>query len=109
MRICRVSDLQPGRAAGFEIDTPRGPLAILLLHQDGLIRAFENRCPHTGVGLDWNPGEFMDITGTLLQCATHGALFRPVDGHCIAGPCRGQALRPIRVTLIGEEVHLGSD
>ncbi len=106
MRICAIGDLPPGRAAGFELVTPQGPLPILLLRQGDGVRAFENRCPHTGIGLDWNPGEFMDVTGTLLQCATHGALFRPADGYCIAGPCRGRSLQAVGITLIGDQVHL---
>ena len=41
------------------------------ISQGERIHAFENRCPHTGIGLDWNPGEFMDITGTLVDKEIH--------------------------------------
>ncbi|MEE8263379.1 MAG: Rieske (2Fe-2S) protein, partial [Gammaproteobacteria bacterium] len=40
----------------------------------------------------WVPDQFLDETGNLLQCATHGALFRIEDGFCVAGPCTGASL-----------------
>lgn len=55
-------------------------------------RAYLNRCPHMGVELNWVPGRFMDLDKLFLQCSTHGALFKPQDGECIAGPCQGDAL-----------------
>jgi nitrite reductase/ring-hydroxylating ferredoxin subunit len=30
-----------------------------------------------------------------LVCATHGALYQPDSGLCIAGPCRGARLKAI--------------
>ena len=59
--------------------------------------AFVNRCPHQGTELDWQPGEFFEETGLYLVCSTHGALFRPDSGFCIAGPCRGASLEPLPV------------
>ena len=63
----------------------------------GAVRAFVNRCPHAGTELDWNPGEFFDETQLYLMCATHGALFEPGNGYCVAGPCRGASLEPLAV------------
>jgi nitrite reductase/ring-hydroxylating ferredoxin subunit len=33
------------------------------------------------------------VDGHHLQCATHGALFDPLSGVCISGPCAGDALQ----------------
>jgi len=38
----------------------------------------------------------------LIQCATHGALFRIRDGYCVAGPCAGQGLIPLEVKVEAE-------
>lgn len=70
------------------------------LHND--IFCYHNICPHTGVNLDWVPDQFLDITGELIQCATHGALFRIEDGYCISGPCAGQNLIPLKVKVEGD-------
>jgi nitrite reductase/ring-hydroxylating ferredoxin subunit len=48
--------------------------------------------------MDWRPGQFFDESGRWLMCATHGALFEPSNGHCVAGPCVGKALIPILCT-----------
>jgi protease-4 len=32
-----------------------------------------------------------------LACSTHGAIFEPDTGKCVAGPCRGASLEPMQV------------
>ena len=59
--------------------------------------AYVNRCNHVQVELDGAPGEFFDIWGAHLICATHGALYDPVTGACRGGPCRGGGLEPLTV------------
>lgn len=68
------------------------PLTGFLFLDGNTPRAYVNKCPHMGVELNWMPGRFMDIDNLFLQCSTHGALFKPDDGECIAGPCQGDAL-----------------
>ena len=58
------------------------------------LRVFHNRCPHLGIPLEWEPDQFMDRDTDLIRCATHGALFDPDNGLCLAGPCRGDQLTP---------------
>ena len=64
-------------------------------------RAYVNRCPHMGIELNWVPGRFMDTDNLFLQCSTHGALFKPRDGECIAGPCQGDALTALDIREAG--------
>lgn len=66
--------------------------SIIALRREGLLRMFLNRCPHRGIELDWVPGKFLAVDGYHLQCATHGALFDPLSGQCISGPCAGDGL-----------------
>ena len=63
------------------------------------VTAFVNSCPHTGVSLNWSPHQFLDVEGEFIQCSLHGALFRLDDGYCVRGPCVGQSLHALRVTL----------
>lgn len=63
----------------------------------GKVSAFVNRCPHLGTELDWQPGEFYEEGGLYLVCSTHGALFEPGSGYCVAGPCRGASLERLQV------------
>ncbi len=66
--------------------------------------AFSNRCAHIGVSLDWDDNRFFTEDGDLLICSTHGALFRPMDGFCVAGPCQGDSLRAFSLTVSGDDL-----
>jgi nitrite reductase/ring-hydroxylating ferredoxin subunit len=63
----------------------------------GIVHAYVNICPHAGTELDWHPGEFFEESGLYLVCSTHGALFEPGSGRCVAGPCRGGQLEPLAI------------
>lgn len=41
----------------------------------------------------------MDLDNCFIHCATHGALFTPESGDCIAGPCEGDRLVPVEVRV----------
>ncbi len=73
--------------------------AIFVVRHGGRVVAYENSCPHTGSPLDWRPGGFFDVAKEHILCATHGALFRIEDGYCLAGPCAGQSLKPVAITI----------
>ncbi|QDH69232.1 Rieske (2Fe-2S) protein [Marilutibacter alkalisoli] len=73
--------------------------SLLLLRDGDAVRAWLNICPHAGRRLDWAPGQFLRSKDGLLVCAAHGASFELEKGECVAGPCRGDALRPVAVEV----------
>jgi nitrite reductase/ring-hydroxylating ferredoxin subunit len=95
--ICAASALEDGgRGVRFAL-AEGGPERGFVVRHGGRIAAYVNECPHVGTELDWEPGEFFDFARIYLVCSTHGALFTPMEGHCIAGPCRGASLKRIAV------------
>lgn len=68
---------------------------IALRLGDGTPVAYRNACPHMGIELDWEAARLLSRDGKWLRCTGHGALFRPEDGFCVAGPCRGDRLQAI--------------
>jgi len=84
-----LAKLQDGACTRVELDDGN---SLIALRRGGVLRLFRNRCPHRGIELDWLPGAFLAVDGHHLQCATHGALFDPLSGICISGPCSGEAL-----------------
>ncbi len=56
---------------------------------EGQVHAYLNRCTHVAMELDWQPNQIFDDTGQWLLCASHGAAYRPDDGSCAGGPCKG--------------------
>ena len=84
-----------------------GDAESLILYRDGqLVRAWLNVCPHAGRRLDWAPGKFLKSKEGHLVCAAHGASFELDRGDCVAGPCRGDALRAVQVQVRDGEVWL---
>ena len=85
----------------------KGDAESLILYRDGQqVRAWLNVCPHAGRRLDWAPGKFLKSREGHLVCAVHGATFELVNGNCIAGPCRGDALRSVAVEVRDGQVVL---
>lgn len=82
------------------------PLTGFAFLDNGTPRAYLNLCPHLGIELNWLPGRFMDTENLFIQCSTHGALFKPGNGECIAGPCQGDALTPLKIRLQNGEVQV---
>lgn len=80
--------------------------SLILYRQGDTVRAWLNICPHAGRRLDWAPGQFLKSREGLLVCAAHGASFELAHGECVAGPCRGEALRAVAVEVRDGEVWL---
>ncbi|WP_374765116.1 Rieske (2Fe-2S) protein [Yunchengibacter salinarum] len=97
--LCHLSDLPDhgGRALAFR-DHGGAELRLLVQRLNGTIRVFENRCPHVGTPLNLFGERFLNSDGTALICRTHGALFDPLSGRCVQGPCKGDFLREVAVT-----------
>ena len=104
--LCRLQDLTQQKSRGFTVPTGKGELQVLVIRHAGEIYGYLNRCPHTGVSLDWMPDQFLDQTGEFIQCSTHGAQFRIADGLCVYGPCSGDALTPVTLLIQQDEIFL---
>jgi nitrite reductase/ring-hydroxylating ferredoxin subunit len=84
-----------------------GDAESIILHRRGAqLRAWLNVCPHAGRRLDWAPGQFLKSREGQLVCAAHGATFELDGGLCVAGPCRGDALRTVPVEVRDGQVWL---
>ena len=97
--LCRLEEIPDGAAKGFDLGAGDEPLEIFLVRDGPRVFAYLNVCPHTGSPLDWQPDDFLSEDGSHIMCHTHGALFEIADGFCIAGPCAGDQLRPVAVSL----------
>ncbi|MEA1606190.1 Rieske (2Fe-2S) protein [Pseudomonas spirodelae] len=93
LRLCAPDELAEGQSRGFELAEEK----LLAVRKDGQLYAYRNRCPHRGISLEWLPDQFLDASASLIQCATHGALFLIESGECVAGPCAGQALQALAI------------
>jgi nitrite reductase/ring-hydroxylating ferredoxin subunit len=109
-RICDSGALVEGGAAvRFTVRRAQQPLPAFVVRYRGVVHAYVNRCAHRGVELDWEPGKVFDAEGRYLLCATHGAMYEPENGKCIAGPCRGGMLVNVPVSETDGTICLASN
>ena len=105
--ICSGADLTDGGpGVRFEVVVAKGVEPGFVVRFRGRAHAYLNRCGHTPMELDWKPGEFFDLTGLYLICATHGALFDPATGACLGGRCNGRGLDAVRIVEENGGVYL---
>ncbi len=93
--VCGSDELLDGeQGVRFEWTRDDGlpPEPAFVIRYAGTAHAYLNRCGHVPIELDWLEGSFFDTQATYLVCATHGALYAPESGHCMAGPCAGRGL-----------------
>ena len=99
--LCALGDIREPGSRGFELDcNGKEAVRLFVVRKDGVLAAYRNRCPHTGAPLEWLPDQFLDMDDGFIQCAIHGALFRPEDGYCLRGPCVGASLESLELEVV---------
>lgn len=106
-KICKLTEIDDGDARGFDITLENESVAIICFRQGQQVFAYKNSCPHTGVNLEWLPDKFLDDSRKYFVCSTHGALFQLEDGYCVTGPCHGESLTPLVVSVEAGELLCG--
>lgn len=107
LRLCALDDLPDPGAHGFVFEPADGawnPFRGFVMRRGEAVQGFVDSCPHTGAPLSHDPARYLTRKGDYIVCWNHGALFRPDDGVCVAGPCVKRALRPWAVRVEGGEV-----
>ncbi|WP_455379775.1 Rieske (2Fe-2S) protein [Acidihalobacter prosperus] len=107
--VITLQDLPEPGSTTVEITVRDRKHSIILVRHAAQIYGYLNQCPHRGTPLDWMPGNVLDKDRRYIICATHGALFRIHDGHCIAGPCLGEGLIPIPLKVDGGTVYIDQE
>jgi nitrite reductase/ring-hydroxylating ferredoxin subunit len=97
--LCPLADIPEPGARGFNFRAGEAIFAGFVVRAAGEVRGYVDRCPHAGFPLALFGDRYLTREGDLVICATHGALFRPLDGVCVGGPCAGERLAtwPVRV------------
>jgi nitrite reductase/ring-hydroxylating ferredoxin subunit len=107
--ICGVNDIPSQRARGFQLmrlggDGTQHPWSIVVVRWGRQVFGYVNKCPHNQVNLDWERNQFLDPNGIRLMCGKHGALFELGTGMCVEGPCKGQGLTPVPLTVLDGDI-----
>lgn len=103
--LCRLDEIPDGEARGFAAP-PGGFTGLFAIRRGARVFAYVNSCPHIGLPLEPVPNRFLDRKKELIVCAAHGARFRVEDGECVSGPCLGDVLEAVPVTLLDGAVYV---
>jgi nitrite reductase/ring-hydroxylating ferredoxin subunit len=107
--VCRLDELPDPGSRAFAMGGGDWPLRGFVVRRTDRVFAYVNRCPHAGHPLNWQPDKFLTPDDSLILCRSHGALFEIATGTCVAGPCAGQSLKSIDVTIASGYVLLTED
>ena len=102
--VCHLDELDDPDSRGLTLSVNKRVFDLFNVRQGSQVFAYRNSCPHTGGPLDWLPNQFLSLDGDYIQCATHAALFRLDNGHCVSGPCAGDRLTSVDVVVEAGEI-----
>lgn len=95
-----------GKAASFPVPFWGEDAMGFAVRFNGKVYGYLNRCAHVPVALDWQEGEFFDLSRQYLICATHGAHYEPETGFCVLGPCSGKQLQKLKIVERDGNIYL---
>ena len=98
--LCALADLADPGTRGFRYRAGDKLFAGFVVRIGDEVRGYVDSCPHAGWPLSSLDERYLTRDGRHVLCAGHGALFRPLDGACVAGPCTGERLTPWPVAVV---------
>ncbi|MBI3880788.1 MAG: Rieske 2Fe-2S domain-containing protein [Verrucomicrobia bacterium] len=99
LRVIAAKELKNGSTVKFEFQRGGVQREGFVVRFKGKLAAFENVCRHIPIALDAAGGEFFGTDGKHFVCQTHGAVYEPLTGLCVRGPCEGASLKRIEVEV----------
>jgi nitrite reductase/ring-hydroxylating ferredoxin subunit len=102
LRLCALADIPEGGSKSFTLPERK----LFAVKQRGKVYLYQNSCPHLGIPLEWVEDQFLDSSGSMIQCANHGALFVITSGKCVSGPCSGRTLNTIKYSLEAGDIYI---
>ena len=107
IKIARAADVAEGKTVKFSFQRGNArPTDGFLARFQGKLVAYENRCRHLPVSLDFHDGRFFSTDGQHFVCQNHNATYEPLTGLCVMGPCEGQSLKALKFEVVDGDVWL---
>jgi nitrite reductase/ring-hydroxylating ferredoxin subunit len=103
VRVHRITNLREGEARVFSFPTDYGDMQGFVIRHSGGVCAYENKCRHWPVPLDYGNADFYVASLDRIRCKHHGAEFDPGTGECDAGPCKGDTLTRFDLEIEGDD------
>ena len=101
--VVDVASLEHGQTRVFSFPTAYGEMQGFVIRHNGDLKAYENKCRHWPIPLDYGDADFYFGSVDRIVCKTHGAMYDPATGECDSGPCAGQFLTTFPLELQGND------
>ncbi len=101
VRLCHLDELSDGDARGFD-PLGSGRDSLFVIRDGSELIGYLNACPHRGyegTSMAWRKDQFLNKARDRILCGAHGAQFDIRTGECLRGPCPGQSLTPVQLTI----------
>ena len=99
--LCAETDIADPGARSFVLQIGEAFFHGFVVRKEGQVAGFVDRCPHQGFPLAMELDRYLTPDGALILCGWHGAVFEPLTGACVGGPCAGGRLTPWPVAAVG--------
>jgi nitrite reductase/ring-hydroxylating ferredoxin subunit len=104
IKIPGAAELADGATIKFPFTRNNRSAEGFVARFQGKLVAYENLCRHLPMHLDYDSGRIFTREGDYFMCQTHGAMYEPLTGKCVRGPCQGEKLKAIHIEIVGGEV-----
>ena len=106
VKIADENDLLEGETVKFAFERDGQQIHGFAARFRGKVVAYENVCRHIPISIDYDDNRFFSEDGRHFVCQTHGAVYEPLTGKCIRGPCPGERLFRLRIEVDGGVIWL---
>jgi nitrite reductase/ring-hydroxylating ferredoxin subunit len=96
--LCRLDEIPDGQARGFD-SRDSSHRSLFAVRRGQRVFVYVNECPHAGAELEFAQDRFLSADGERIICFAHNAQFGVESGACVGGPCSGQALQVVPVSI----------
>ncbi len=98
--LCHLDDLEDDSTRGFDPDG-QGRDTLFVVRKRGRVFAYRDECPHYRgtTTLPWRKDGYLDSSAEFIVCAAHGAKFEIETGLCVHGPCLGESLPTVSLSI----------
>lgn len=98
-RLVRLDDVPDPGAVVVHVGDGEWRSSLIVTRRGSAVACFRNRCAHANYPLQRADGRIVVQEGRFLVCAAHGASYTLEDGACAGGPCNGDGLERVAVTV----------
>tara|TARA_B100001093_G_C26469172_1_gene859826 strand:- start:257 stop:604 length:348 start_codon:yes stop_codon:yes gene_type:complete len=104
--LCLLSDIKEGKSNIIKTKYNDSEVEIIILRDKNILNGFVNICPHASLPLNLNDTNVLYNDNFHLICRNHAALFNPLNGICVSGPCEGKSLEIVKLKIKCDKVYI---